>query len=98
MVTLPRLSSVVATKAATKALGVCLAMTLLNQFYLEPKSTQIMFDRYQLEDDGVSKESSEYKKLASSFGKLHGMSSLTNLIGLLAALVHGVFLSAALAA
>ena len=56
-----------------------------------------MFDRYQLDDEGVSKDTPEYQALASSFGKLHGLSSLTNLIGLLAALVHGVFLSAALA-
>ena len=84
---------------AFKALGVSLAMTLLNQFYLEPKSTKIMFDRYDLEnsEDPNVMETDEYKALKSSFGKLHGMSSLTNLIALIGATVHGVCLASALA-
>ena len=79
-------------------MSLSLAMTLLNQFLLEPKSTKIMFERYDLEnsDDPKAKESSEYKKLAASFGKMHGMSSLTNLIALIGAAVHGVYLSSAL--
>lgn len=77
-------------------LGTALAMTLFNQFYLEPQSTKIMFDRYEMEDDPLSKESDEYKKLASQFGKFHGMSSLTNLVALIAAVVHGSTLASAL--
>lgn len=57
-----------------------------------------MFARYELEnnDDPNVKESTEYKTLAASFGKLHGISSLTNLIALVGGAVHGVYLSAAL--
>lgn len=82
---------------ATTALGVALAMTLLNQFYLEPKSTDIMFKRYEIEDLPDGKESQDYKKLASDFGKFHGISSLTNLIALCGAVAHGYFLASALA-
>lgn len=79
---------------------VSLLMTLLNQFLLEPKSTKIMFERYELEnsDDPEAMETEVYKTLKSSFGKLHGMSSLTNLIALCGATVHGVCLASALVA
>jgi hypothetical protein len=96
MVTLTSLPSL--GQRATVALGTALAMTLLNQFILEPKSTKIMFDRYELEDTQEGKESDEYKKLASSFGKFHGMSSLTNLIALCGAVAHGFYLASALVA
>lgn len=96
MVTLTSLPSL--GQRATAALGTALAMTLLNQFILEPKSTKIMFDRYELEDTPEGKESDEYKKLASSFGKFHGMSSLTNLIALCGAVAHGFYLASALVA
>ena len=76
--------------AVRASLGTALAMTLLNQFWLEPVSTKIMFARYDMENskDEDLKESAEYKKLASSFGKFHGISSLTNLIAVCAAFVH----------
>jgi hypothetical protein len=96
LVTLTSLPSL--GQRATAALGTALAMTLLNQFILEPKSTKIMFDRYELEDTPEGKESDEYKKLASSFGKFHGMSSLTNLIALCGAVAHGFYLASALVA
>ena len=98
IVTLGRLPGLSA--AASRALFGSLAMTLLNQFVLEPKSTKVMFERYELDnsDDPNVQESDEYKALRSSFGKLHGMSSLTNLIALCGAAVHGVCLSAALVA
>jgi nucleoid-associated protein YejK len=38
-----------------------------------------MFDRYELEDAG-KRESEEYEAKAKSFGMLHGMSSLANLV------------------
>ena len=84
----------------SKALLVALAMTLLNQFMLEPKSTKIMFERYDLDnsDDPNVQETEEYKTLKASFGKLHGMSSLANLIALCGAAVHGVCLASALVA
>jgi hypothetical protein len=74
-----------------------MAMSLLNQFILEPRSTKIMFRRYDMENEGADKESEEYKTLAKNFGKFHGMSSLTNLIALCGAVAHGCYLGAALA-
>ena len=81
---------------ATTALGTALSMTLLNQFILEPQSTDVMFRRYKVEDQAGGKESDEYKKLASKFGKFHGMSSLSNLIALCAAVAHGYYLASVL--
>lgn len=77
------------------ALGIALAMTLVNQFWLEPKSSDTMYQRYKLEDNG-EKESDEYKKLAASFGKYHGISSLTNLVALCAAVAQGTYIASAL--
>jgi hypothetical protein len=77
------------------ALGVALAMTMINQFVLEPISTDNMMRRYELEDAGNNK-SDEYKKLKQNFGKFHGMSSLCNLIALCAGAVHGYLLATAL--
>lgn len=55
-----------------------------------------MFQRYEIENssDG-KKDSPEYKALASEFGKLHGMSSLVNLIALCGAVAQGFYLSMA---
>lgn len=79
-----------------RALGVALVMTLVNQFYLEPASTANMMERYQMEDNG--KESTDaYKKLKASFGKFHGLSSLTNLLAMLGGVAHAVYLAATLA-
>jgi hypothetical protein len=52
-----------------------------------------------LEDanDGKPPDTDEYKKLKASFGKLHGMSSLVNLIALCAGVAHAVYLAAPLA-
>jgi len=96
LITVKGLSDSVPLVKATKALGVAFGMTLVNLFYLEPTSTKVMFDRYELEEKEGGKDSDEYKKLAASFGKLHGMSSLTNLIALCGAVAHGFFLASAL--
>jgi hypothetical protein len=80
--------------ASMRALAVALAVTVLNQFYLEPKSTKIMFDRYEMEDVPGGKDSDAYKKLAGDFGKFHGISSLTNLVALCGAVAHGSYLAA----
>lgn len=77
------------SKASEVSLAVSFVATLINLLYLEPRSTRVMFDRYSLEDDG-KRESDEYKSLAKSFGKFHGMSSLANLIALCGGIVHGV--------
>jgi hypothetical protein len=81
---------------STRVLLVALLMTLLNQFFLEPLATDNMMKRYNLEETSNGQGSEEYKKLKSNFGKLHGLSSLTNLVALCAAAIHGFFLSAAL--
>jgi len=78
--------------ASAKSLGVALLMTLANQFYLEPKSTSNMMRRYELDNAG-QQESDEYKTLKASFGKFHGLSSLTNLVALCAGVAHACFLS-----
>lgn len=51
--------------------------------------------RYELEESENGTATEEYKKLKANFGKYHGLSSLTNLIALCAAAVHGFYLSAA---
>jgi hypothetical protein len=81
----------IATAKSQKALAVSLAMTLLNQFLLEPKSTRNMLDRYRMEDEGRD-NTDEYKALRKKFGKFHGMSSLTNLIALLGGVAHASYL------
>jgi hypothetical protein len=86
----------VVTVKSTKALGVALVSTLLNQFYLEPTSTNNMMERYRLEDLPGGKDSERYKELKANFGKFHGMSSLANLIALCAGAAHGVYIAAAL--
>ncbi|KAL3772404.1 hypothetical protein ACHAWU_005581, partial [Discostella pseudostelligera] len=83
------------SKTSEVSLAIALIFTLLNLLYLEPKSTSVMFDRYELEDGG-KRETDEYKEKAKSFGKLHGMSSLANLIALCAGVVHGVRLASGL--
>lgn len=76
------------SKTSELSLGVAFFSTLLNLLYLEPASTANMFDRYKLEDNG-EKETDEYKKMAKSFGKFHGMSSLFNLVALCGGIIHG---------
>ena len=78
---------------ATKTLALALVMNLSNQLYLEPKSTDNMMRRYELEGQSGGQETEEYKTLKASFGKFHGMSSLTNLIALCAGVFHAVVLS-----
>ena len=96
LITVKGLSDSVPLVKATKALGIAFGMTLINLFYLEPTSTKVMFDRYELEEKEGGKDTDEYKKLAASFGKFHGMSSLTNLIALCGAVAHAFFLASAL--
>lgn len=80
---------------AVWALGIALGMNALNQFLLEPMSTDNMMRRYDLE--ATTPNTDEYKALKKSFGKLHGMSSLANLVSLCAGAVHGYLLAGSLA-
>lgn len=86
----------VLSKTSEVSLAIAFFTTLLNLLYLEPTSTRVMFDRYSLEDDG-KKDSEEYSEKAKSFGKLHGMSSLANLVSLCSGVVHGIRLASGLA-
>jgi len=83
------------SKTSEVSLGVAFIATLLNLLFLEPKSTRIMFDRYQLEDEGL-KTSDEYSEKAKAFGRLHGISSLANLVALCGGIVHAVRLASSL--
>jgi hypothetical protein len=83
------------SKTSELSLGVAFFSTLLNLLYLEPASTSNMFSRYKMEDEG-KKETDEYKKLAASFGKFHGLSSLFNLVALVGGIVHGTRLASSL--
>lgn len=94
MITLPSLAMVV-KMASTKALGLALAMNLLNQFYLEPVSTNNMMRRYDLEQQNET-ETAEYKSLKAQFGKMHGLSSLTNLVAMCGGVAHAVYLAQSL--
>jgi hypothetical protein len=66
--------------------------------YLEPTSTQIMMERYSLEDIPGATTSDKYKSLAKNFGKFHGISSLTNLIAFGGAVAQGYYISTILSA
>lgn len=80
------------TAQAMRCLGLSLAATLLNILVLEPKSTKVMFQRYAMENNGEQSKP-EYKKLAASFGKYHGLSSLANLVALVGAFCNGYLLA-----
>jgi hypothetical protein len=84
------------TKRVTVTLGAALSSTLLNLFFLEPYSTKIMFERYDLENKEGGLDTDRYKVLKKTFGKMHGMSSLSNLIALCGAVAHGFILSSLL--
>lgn len=80
-----------------KVLGSALALTLLNIVYLGPATTRIMFERFHMDYDPNGRASEKYRKLAASFGILHSMSSLANLVIFCAAVAHGFFLASAIA-
>lgn len=74
---------------------ISLVGTLSNLFYLEPEATKVMFERYDREDKGI-KEPAVDKDLKARFGKLHGLSSLANLLTLVGLVAHGTLLAARL--
>jgi hypothetical protein len=84
------------TKRVTWSLGAALASTLLNQFILEPYSTKVMLERHDLENTEGGQNTDRYKELKKTFGKMHGMSSLSNLIALCGAVTYGFILSSLL--
>jgi hypothetical protein len=90
-------------RTVTCSLGSALVATLYNQFSLEPYTTKIMLERYELEntaggDDDSGTNTERYKELRRQFGKMHGLSSLTNLIALCGTMAYGWILAAKLVA
>lgn len=74
-----------------------LTMSLINQLYIGPKTTQCMWKKHQVERE-VEKEKNDrnqqlLKKLNSQFGMLHGISSLLNLLVFIGLLIYGIPLS-----
>ncbi|GMH43722.1 hypothetical protein BSKO_11644 [Bryopsis sp. KO-2023] len=66
---------------------------LLNLLFFEPWTSAVMFERHKFEreekTDGKDvKEMPKYKKLSKKFGMYHGLSSLSNLIGLVCLHIH----------
>ena len=96
IVTLKALKNLEVTKLVKGSLGGALLLTLFNQFYLEPVSTKVMLERYDLENTDGGEDTDRYKELKSAFGKLHGISSLTNLLALICGVVHATSLSSSL--
>lgn len=71
--------------------SVAFVATLANLLFLEPQSTKVMFQRYELENAG-KRDTEEYKIAAKKFGPLHGMSSLANLVALICTVAHSWWL------
>lgn len=57
-----------------------MAASVANWVYIEPKATDLMFERYALENAPGEKDAAQIKALYKSFGKFHGISSLLNLV------------------
>lgn len=76
--------------------GASFAMYLLNWLAIEPAATNVMLERYQLENS-PNRDAAQIKKLYGQFSKLHGTSSMLNLVCLVGACVHGWWLAGSLA-
>ncbi|KAI7151063.1 hypothetical protein KC324_g15303 [Hortaea werneckii] len=80
-------------------IGVMFGTNLLNLLYLGPATTKVMKERKHQETRDGKKyydsgpKSQEMQRLNSSFSKLHGASSLSNVVGLAAMLFYGVVLA-----
>ena len=60
--------------------GTAVAASVANWVYIEPKATDLMFERYALENAPGEKDAAKIKVLYKTFGKYHGISSLLNLV------------------
>ncbi|BDA49679.1 probable transmembrane protein 205 at C-terminar half [Coccomyxa sp. Obi] len=77
-------------------LGTALVCSLANWLYVEPVATNLMFERYNLENVQGEKDAAKIKQLYKQFGKFHGISSLLNLVALGAVVGHGWWLASRL--
>ena len=83
-------------KQQAVTLGVGLAATLANLLIAEPAATKCMFERYALENE-AARDEARVTALKKQFGKLHGVSSLFNLVALVACVAHGQWLAGTMA-
>ena len=72
--------------------GIALVASLAN-FVIEPMGTGILMERYALENASGPKDKEKIKSLKGKFGAFHGLSSLLNLVVLIAIFSHGYWLS-----
>jgi hypothetical protein len=75
------------------ALGVALVGSLANWLAVEPHTTGVMLERYELEN-APQRDNDAIKKLYKTFSKWHGISSMINLVVLVAAVTHGWWIAA----
>ncbi|EAU93139.2 hypothetical protein CC1G_10507 [Coprinopsis cinerea okayama7 len=89
----PRLADV----AQAYALATVILAQGSNLFVVGPWTSKVMFKRHKLEkEEGVQyndpKASAQMKALTKQFGALHGVSSLFNLLAVIALGLHGLWL------
>ncbi len=82
-------------KPAAVSLGTALVSSLLNLLVLEPRATEVMFARYALEN-APTRDEQKIKQLMKEFGKFHGISSLVNLVSMVAGASYTWWLASAL--
>lgn len=76
--------------------GIALLGSVAN-YVVEPLGSKVLFERYALENSSGPKDKEKIKSLKSKFGAFHGVSSLLNLVVLVAIAAHGYWLSSQLA-
>lgn len=74
--------------------GLALGASLIN-FVIEPLGTKVLFERYALEKSGGA-DKDRIKSLKAKFGAFHGLTSLMNLVVLVACASHGYWMSSRL--
>eukprot|EP00879_Flechtneria_rotunda_P007162 GHRR01007516.1.p1 GENE.GHRR01007516.1~~GHRR01007516.1.p1 ORF type:complete len:223 (+),score=77.89 GHRR01007516.1:460-1128(+) len=84
---------------AVATLGVSAAASLANWLFIEPKTTTLMFQRYDIENkpSKTGDDEAQIKQLYKKFGMWHGISSLSNLVVLAATVTYGWSLAGRLA-
>ena len=80
-------------KQVQNVLLLSLIMTLANLFFLEPRTTETLMKRIELEDMPGGKSSTKYNEATDSFLRYHALSSIANLICLCGAVIHSMHLA-----
>lgn len=68
-------------------------MASLINWVVEPLGTKVLFQRYELENAPGPKDKEQIASLKKKFSTFHGISSLLNLVLLVAVISHGWWLS-----